>query len=63
MTDAKTIARYIAGTARSKDNRGRWQNEIWCYRALLPGTTPTIAMLCAQAARAVGETIQHQAAR
>jgi len=62
MNEAKIIARYIAGTARSKDNRGRYQNQLWCYRALLPGTTPTIAMMCAQAARAVGETIARRAA-
>ena len=62
MTDTQIIASYIAGTARSKDNRGRYQNQLWCYRALLPNTTPTIAMLCAQAARAVGETIARRAA-
>ena len=61
--DAERIPRYMAGVIRTKDGRGRTRNTMECYRALLPGTTPTIAMLTAQAVRAVGEAIKHQAAR
>ena len=52
--DAQLIAHYMAGVIRAKDGRGRTRNTMECYRALLPGTTPTIAMLTAQAVRAVG---------
>jgi hypothetical protein len=62
MTDRETLRRYIGGVIRSKDGRGKYQNELACYRALLPGTTPTIAMMCAQAARRVGEAIARRAA-
>ena len=61
--DAQLIAHYMAGVIRAKDGRGRTRNTMECYRALLPGTTPTIAMLTAQAVRAVGEAIKHRAAR
>lgn len=61
--DTKVISYYLAGVIRAQDGRGRTRNTMECYRALLPGTTPTIAMLTAQAVRAVGEAIKHQAAR
>ena len=55
--DAKIIARYILGTARSIDGRGAHQNELACYRALHGTTTPTIAFMTAQACRVVGQAI------
>jgi hypothetical protein len=61
MTDYTVIRRYMAGVIRSKDGRGRVQNELWCYRALHPNTTPTIAFHTAQAMRAVGECIARRA--
>ena len=60
--DAQLIAHYMAGVIRAKDGRGRTRNTMELYRALLPGTTPTIAMLTAQAVRAVGEAIARKAA-
>lgn len=45
-TEAKLIAYYMAGVISAKDGRGR---------------TPTIAMLTAQAVRAVGEAIAERA--
>ncbi len=60
--DAQLIAHYMAGVIRAKDGRCRTRNTMECYRALLPGTTPTIAMLTAQAVRAVGEAIARKAA-
>ena len=57
MIDYEVIRRYIAGTIRAIDGRGRHANERACYEALLQNTTPTIARLTAQAARAVGEAI------
>ena len=59
--DAELIARYMAGMIRAKDGRGQTRNTMECYRALLPGTTPTIGMLTAQAVRAVGEAIAERA--
>lgn len=61
--EAKLIARYMAGCMRAKDNRGRHQNQLALYRALLPHTTPTIAMMTAQAARRVAEVIVNQSER
>lgn len=55
--EAKLIASYMAGCIRAKDNHGRHQNQLALYRALLPNTTPTIAMMTAQAARRVAEVI------
>lgn len=55
--EAKLIARYMAGCMLAKDNRDRHQNQLALYRALLPNTTPTIAMMTAQAARRVAEGI------
>jgi hypothetical protein len=55
--DTKLIAHYMAGCIRAKDNRGRHQNQLALYRALLPRTTPTIAMMTAQATRRVAEAI------
>jgi hypothetical protein len=60
--DAKLISYYLSGVIRAKDGRGQTRNTMECYRALLPGTTPTIAMLTAQAVRAVGEAIARKAA-
>lgn len=61
MTDRQIIRRYLAGTVRAKDGRGHAQNERACFEALLPNTTPTIAMMTAQAVRAVGEAIARRA--
>lgn len=61
-TEAKLIGYYMAGVIRAKDGRGQTRNTMECYRALLPGTTPTIAMLTAQAVLAVGEAIARKAA-
>lgn len=57
-SDLDTIRRCITGTVRSKDGRGVYQNELACYTALHPNTTPTIAYLTAQAARIVGQAIK-----
>lgn len=57
MSDVDSIRRCIAGTMRAKDKRGGYANQIALYRRLLPDTTPTIAMMTAQAARRVGEAI------
>lgn len=62
QTDLDHIRQCIAVCAAARDGRGRRYPELACYRALLPGTTPTIAMLSAQAARIVGETIARRAA-
>jgi len=57
MNDRETIRHYMAGVIRARDGRGRHQNQLALYRALLPTTTPTIAMMTAQAACRVGEAI------
>ncbi len=61
MTDLDAIKRCIAGVVRAKDGRGKWQNELALYTRLHANTTPTIAMLTAQAARKVGEAIARSA--
>ena len=62
QADREIIRRYMTGIVRAIDGRGRHANERACYEALLPHTTPTIARLTAQAARAVGEAIARRAA-
>lgn len=58
MSDCALIRRHIDGTVRAIDGRGRYCNQLALYRALLArGTSPTISMMCAQAARRVGEAI------
>lgn len=61
-SDRAAIRRCIAGVIRSKDGRGHFQNAAALYARLLPNTTPTIARMTAQAARAVGEVITARAA-
>ena len=61
MTDYTAIRRCIAGCVKSKDGRGRHLNQQALYERLLPTTTPTIARMTAQAARAVGEAIRSAA--
>lgn len=61
MSDLEAIGRCIAGVARAKDGRGRWHNQAALQARLLPGTTPTIARLTAEAARRVGEAIAQAA--
>ena len=61
MTDYTAIRRCIEQVRRARDGRGPWQAERALYRRLLPNTTPTIARMTAQAARAVGEAIARAA--
>lgn len=63
MSDIEQIRHCIARCAAAKDGRGRRYPELECYRALLHGSTPTIAMMTAQAARRVGEAIANVAQR
>lgn len=58
LNDREAIAHYGAGMLRAQDRMGIYQNQLALYRALLPNTTPTIAMLTAQAAVAVADVIR-----
>ena len=59
MTDAKLISSYMAGIQRSKDGRWRHVNQFALAEALRKrGADDSLAMLTAQAARRVAESIQ-----
>ena len=56
-SDRGLIHGCIEACAKARDGRGRWRHREALCRALLPGTTPTIAAMVADAAQALGEFI------